>query len=122
MRDKVCSAFRQAVDDNSLWEAAFRRDPDNAMFSSLDAYLDHWPIRHLRAGLPRYLFLIAETEQEQPPVLRTNREFAERASALGNRAEYRVLPGRSHDSAIRKLGEPGDEVFEIVRDLILGSP
>lgn len=103
-------------------EAAFRRDPDNAMFSSLDAYLDHWPIRHLRAGLPRYLFLIAETEQEQPPVLRTNREFAERAAALGNRAEYRVLPGRSHDSAIRKLGEPGDEVFEIVRDLILGSP
>ena len=103
-------------------EAAFRRDPDNAMFSSLDAYLDHWPIRHLRAGLPRYLFLIAEAEQEQPPVLRTNRAFAERAAALGNRAEYRILPGRTHDSAIRKLGEPGDEVFAIVRDLIRESP
>ena len=99
-------------------EAAFRRDPDNAMFAGLDAYLDHWPIRHVRAGLPRYLFLIAEAEQEQPPVLRTNRVFAERAAALGNRADFRVLPGRTHDSAIRRLAEPGDPVFAIVRDFI----
>ena len=103
-------------------ETAFRRDPDNAMFAGLDAYLDHWPIRHLRAGLPPYLFLIAEAEQEQPPVLRTNRVFAERAAALGNRAEYRVLPGRTHDSAIRRMGEPGDAVFTIVRDFVTHAP
>jgi len=99
-------------------EAAFRRDPDMGMFGSLDTYLNHWPIRHVRAGLPPFLFLIAETEQEQPPVLRTNRKFVEDARALGNRADYEVLPGRTHYSAIRKLGEPADPALAIVRDFV----
>ena len=99
-------------------EEAFRRDPDNRMFESLDAYLDHWPIRHVRARLPPFLFLIAEAEQEQPPVLKTNRKLVEDSRALGNRAEYKVLPGRTHYSAVRKLSEPGDPVFAIVRDFI----
>lgn len=99
-------------------EEAFRRDPDNRMYASLDVYLDHWPIRHVRAGLPPFLFLIAESEQEQPPVLKTNRKFVEDARALGNQAEYKVLPGRTHYSAIRNLSQPGDLVFAIVRDFI----
>jgi hypothetical protein len=99
-------------------EEAFRKDPDSRMFESLDVYLDHWPIRHVRAGLPPFLFLIAESEQEQPPVLKTDRKFVEDSRALGNWAEYKVLPGRTHYSAIRKLSEPDDPVFAIVRDFI----
>lgn len=99
-------------------EAAFARDPDNRMYSSLDLYLDRWPIRHVRAGMPPFLFLIAESEQEQPPVLRTNRKFVEDARSQGNWAEHKVLPGRTHDSAVRKLHEPGDPVFAIVRDFV----
>jgi len=100
-------------------EEAFGRDPDNRMYTSLDAYLKAWPIRHVRAGLPPFLFLVAESEQEQPPVLKTNRRFVEDARAQGNWAEYRVLPGRTHYSAVRKLGEPGDTVFAMVRDFVL---
>jgi len=99
-------------------EAGFKRDPDHAMFGSLDAYLDHWPIRHVRAGLPPFLFLIAEAEQEQPPVLMTNKKFVDETRALGNWAEYRVLPDRTHVSAIRKLSEPGDRTLKIVRDFV----
>lgn len=99
-------------------EAAFGRDPDNRLFANLDAYLNHWPIRHLRAGLPPFLFLIAESEQEQPPVLKTNKKFVEDARALGNWAEYKVLPGRTHYSAIRQLGEPADTTFAIMRDFV----
>ncbi|HKH46015.1 MAG TPA: alpha/beta hydrolase [Thermoanaerobaculia bacterium] len=99
-------------------EEAFGRDPDNRMYASLDTYLDHWPIRHVRAGLPPFLFLIAEGEQEQPPVLKTNRKFVEDARALGNWAEYKVLPGRTHYGAIHHLGEQGDPVFVIVRDFV----
>jgi len=102
-------------------EEAFGRDPDSRMFAGLDAYLDHWPIRHVRAGLPPFLFLIAQTEQEQPPVLKTNKKFVEDARALGNRADYKILAGRTHYSAIRKLSEPGDPVFAIVRDFVLKS-
>ena len=99
-------------------EEAFGQDPDNTMYGSLDSYLDHWPIRHLRAGLPPFLFLIADSEQENPPVLKTNRKFVEDARALGNWAEYSVLPGRTHNSAIRKLSEPNDTVFELVRNFV----
>ena len=99
-------------------EAGFAKDPDNAMFGGLDAYLDHWPIRHVRAGLPPYLFLIAEAEQEQPPVLMTNKKFVDDTRALGNWAEYRVLPDRTHTSAIRKLSESGDRTLKIIRDFV----
>ncbi len=95
-------------------EAAFGRDPDNRMYGGLDAYLEHWPIRHVHPGLPPYLFLIAEAEREQPPVEMTNREFVEQARAAGCRAEYRILADRTHMSAIRRFGEPGDSAFVLV--------
>jgi arylformamidase len=99
-------------------EAAFGRDPDNRIYANLDTYLDSWPMRHVRAAQPPILFLIAESEQEQPPVLKTNRRFVEDSRTLGNWAEYKVLPGRTHYSAVRKLSEPADPTFAIVRDFI----
>jgi acetyl esterase/lipase len=99
-------------------EAAFKRDPDWRMYADLDAYLDLWPIRHVRSGLPPFMFLIAEGEREQPPVLKTDRTFVEDARVLGNTAEYRVLPGRTHYSAIRKFAEAGDPTFAIVRGFV----
>jgi len=114
--DELEQALKQHARDRV--EKSFGRDPDNKTYASLDAYLNAWPIRHVRAGLPPFLFLIAEAEQEQPPVLKTNRKFVEDTRALGNRAEYQVLCGRTHYSAIRKINEPGDTVFAIVRDFV----
>jgi acetyl esterase/lipase len=99
-------------------EDSFGRDPDNKIFGSLTAYLDHWPIRHVRAGMPPFLFLVAEREKEQPPVLKTDSTLVEKARALGNWAGYKVLPGRTHYSAIRNLSVPGDGVFTIIRDFV----
>ena len=99
-------------------EESFGRDPDNRIYGNLDTYLDHWPIRHVRAGLSPFLFLIAQSEQEQPPVLKTNKKFVENARALGNWAQYKVLPGRTHYSAIRKFNERGDATFAVVRDFV----
>jgi acetyl esterase/lipase len=100
-------------------EVAFGKDPDSAMYGSLASYLDHWPIRHVTGGMAPYLFLIVEEEKEHPPVLKTNKAFVERTVALGNRAELRVLAGRNHYGAIRKLTEPGDPVFALIRDFVL---
>lgn len=99
-------------------EAAFRRDQDNAMYPSLEAYEDRWPMRHVRAGMPPLLLLVAEEEQEQPPVLRTNRAFADSARQLGNHAEVQVLPGRDHYGAVHRLGEPGDAGFRLIREFV----
>jgi acetyl esterase/lipase len=114
--DELEQALKQY--GRSRVEESFRRDSDNRIYGSLDAYLEHWPIRHVRAGLPPFLFLIAEGEKEQPPVLRTDMKFVEDSRALGNWAQYKVLPGRTHYSAIRNLSEPGDAVFSIVRDFV----
>lgn len=98
-------------------EEAYKKRADR-IFSGLDDYLNHWPIRHLGAGMPPFLFLIAESEQENPPVLQTNKKFVEDARALGNRADYKVLPNRTHYSAIRNLDMPDDEVFKLVLEFI----
>jgi acetyl esterase/lipase len=112
--------LQQAITRNgrARVEERFKATPDFGMYDGLDQYLDMWPITHVRAGMPRFLFLIAEQEQEQPPVLRTNREFVERARAQGNRADYLVLQDRTHSSAVRRLDEPGDAGFLAIRDFV----
>ena len=99
-------------------EQNFSRDPDNRMYGSFGAYEDHWPIHHIHAGLPPFLFLIAEAEQEQPPVLKTNARFVEEARKSGNEAEYKVFAGRKHYTMIRQLHQPGDEVFTRIVEFI----
>lgn len=99
-------------------EQGWSRSPDNKIWPSFDVYRDHWPIRHVHVGMPPFLFLIAESEQEQPPVLKTDAKFVEEARNLGSEVAYRVLVGRKHYTAIRQLHEPGDAVFEIVRRFV----
>ena len=96
----------------------FVRDPDNRMFGSLERYEDHWPIHHVHAGLPPFLFLIAEAEQEQPPVLRTDAKFVDDARKSGNQADYKVFAGRKHYTMVRQLHNPGDAVFAVIVEFI----
>lgn len=97
----------------------FLHEPDNRMYGSLEKYQDHWPIRHIHASLPPFLFLIAEAEKDQPPVLKTNAKFVEDARKFGNEAEYKVFGGRKHYTIVRQLHEPGDAVFAVILDFIL---
>jgi len=96
----------------------FLRDHDNRMYGNLDTYEDHWPMRHLHAGLPPFLFLIAESEQEQPPVLKTNAKFVDEARKLGNEANYEVFVGRKHYTMVRQIHEPADPVFTHIVDFV----
>jgi acetyl esterase/lipase len=99
-------------------EQAWSRDSTSRFYSSFDAYHDLWPIHHVHAEMPAFLFLIAEAEQEHPPILKTNSKFVEDTRKLGNEAAFRVLPGRTHYSAIRQLHQPADSVFAIILDFI----
>jgi arylformamidase len=108
--------LRQSIarDGRDKVEAAFARDPRGKAFGSLDAYQAQWPINYVRAGLPPFFFLIAESEQVNPPVLRTDQQFVDDARAKGSAAELKVFAGRTHYSNIRRIHEPGDEVFAAV--------
>jgi acetyl esterase/lipase len=94
--------------------ASFDRDPRGKAFGGLDGYESQWPIRYVKAGLPPFLFLIAESEQVNPPILKTNQKFVDDMKALGNQAELIVFSGRTHYSNIRKLHETGDAGFSAV--------
>jgi len=113
MRDVDLQA---SIDKNgrAAVESAFPRDPRGRAFGSLEQYESQWPINFLRAGLPAYLFLIAESEQVNPPVLATNQKFVDEARALGSAAQLKVFAGRTHYSMVRRLHQSGDEVFASV--------
>ena len=111
---------RQAIATNGrdTVDAAFARDPRGRAFGSLSRYDSQWPINYVRQGMPPYLFLIAESEQVNPPVLKTNQQFVDDARAKGNQADLKVFAGRTHYSMIRRISEPGDEVFSVVSDFL----
>jgi acetyl esterase/lipase len=114
--DELEQAIAQRGRDNI--ERNFLRDPDNRIYGSLETYQDHWPIHHVHPGLPPFLFLIAESEQEQPPVLKTDAKFVEEARKCGNQADYKVFDGRKHYTMIRQLHQAGDAVFAVILDFI----
>jgi arylformamidase len=112
--------LRESIEKNGRErvEAAFARDPRGKAFGSLETYESQWPINYVRPGLPPFLFLIAEAEQVNPPVLKTNQKFAADSRARGNQADCQVFAGRTHYSMIRRLQAPGDEVFDAVMTFI----
>lgn len=100
----------------------FRVHPDYRAYDSLEQYEEMWAFRHIHAGLPRFLFLIAEAEQVNPPVLETDSAFVDAARKLGNEAEYRVLAGETHYSLIRGLNGKSSAAFEIIVRFVKGRP
>jgi hypothetical protein len=60
----------------------------------------------------------AESEQINPPILKTNQQFVDDARAGGNQAGLKVFAGRTHYSNIRKIHEPGDDVFTTVIEFV----
>jgi acetyl esterase/lipase len=116
--------LRQAIEKNGRErvDAAFARDPRGRAFGSLENYESQWPINYVRAGLPPYHFLIAESEQINPPILKTNQKFVDDSRGRGNRAELTVFNGRTHYSNIRQLHQQGDQVLATVLAFVKGSP
>lgn len=63
--DEIARAL--ARDGRARVESGLRQRQDFAFYGSFDAYQDQWPIHHVRAGMPPFLFLIAEDEQATRP-------------------------------------------------------
>ena len=91
-----------------------------ALVSTDERYLARHGLKisALRGVVPMGSIMWDDDLEQAPPVLKTHRKFVEDARALANWADYKVLPGRTHYSAIRQISEPGDLVFAIVRDFV----
>ena len=99
----------------------FRTDPYDSGFGSLDALNDAVPTAHVSRDMPRFLVLVAESEQVNPPVLADANAFAASAKRSGGSVQVRVLKDRTHYTAIRRLSEPNDPVFGMIREFIQGG-
>lgn len=72
------------------------------------------PARHVSAGLPPTLVLVAEGERFFPPVLRDGAEFVGRALQAGAEADLVVLPDRRHVSVLEEMVSPDDPTVQTV--------
>jgi acetyl esterase/lipase len=93
------------------------------IYPSLGAFRDADPTRHVGAHVPPTLVLVAESEQVQPPILESARQFAQRMRDVGRTADVEVLPDRSHISAVEMMADPLDPTFlRIVGFVARGHP
>jgi arylformamidase len=117
MWDEEFEATAAKMPADKLKEA-LDKQPLYRMFGTPQAYIGFWPMKHVNAAMPPFLFLIAEAEQEAPPVLKHAKAFCEAARKLGVHADWLVLKDRTHYSAIRRFSEPGDPTFEAVKKFV----
>ena len=80
-------------------------------YPTLEAFRDADPTLHAGPHVPPTLVLIAESEQQQPPILVNAQQFAARVRAAGGTVDVRVLPNRHHESALTMMADPLDPTF-----------
>ena len=78
-------------------EGAFQRSPDNRMFASLDAYLDHWPMGHIGAGLPP--FLLVHGTGDMSVLYNWSPQFQAKLKAAGVQCDLITIPDGVHGMA-----------------------
>ncbi len=96
----------------------FGRDPYDAGFGSIEALNQAVPAAHVSAHMPPFLILIAEAEQEHPPILDDAKVFVAAARQAGATADYVVLPGLKHYSSIHNAKSATDATFQRIRAFV----
>jgi len=95
----------------------FETDQEYRAYGTPERYRDSWPMHHIHAGMPPVLFIIAEREKLQPPVLSSAQEFIAAAAKVGCRANYKIVSG-GHMDEVRNLGSSADAVLPAILEFI----
>lgn len=93
----------------------FERDVHDAGFGSVEALNRAVPAAHVSPHMPPFLILIAEEEQEHPPILADAKVFVAAGRQAGATADYVVLPGLKHYSSIHNAKSATDPTFLRIR-------
>jgi hypothetical protein len=96
----------------------FEKNSYLSIFGDKETYSDVSPISHINRDMPKVLFIIAETEQYNPPILEQTREFIEKGSKYNLEMKHIVTKDRTHFTNITKMAFSGDEVYRMVKDFI----
>ncbi len=101
-----------------LFERARQRNEYESIFQTPEIYRDADPFYHINKNMPPFLILIAETEQEQPPILMHANQFNNQMKKMGLKARIEILKDRKHMTAMQKLAEKNDATFRLIVDFI----
>jgi hypothetical protein len=99
----------------------FQTDPYDRHFATLKARNAAVPLAHVGPHMPRFLVLIAETEQVRPPLLADAEAFRAAAKTVGALVDVQVLPARTHMSAVHNIKLPNDYVLHRILTFIANS-
>jgi acetyl esterase/lipase len=97
--------------------SAFATDPEYRAYGTPERYRESWPLHHIHTGIPPVLFIIAEHEEINPPVLASAQEFIAAVTRVGGHAYYKIVPGR-HMDEVHNLGAPGDLIQPAILEFI----
>jgi len=98
--------------------AFFQKNSYLSIFGDTAVYADAQAMAHINAAIPPGLFIIAEKEQFEPPILEQTQEFIEKAKPYNLDISYKVITGRTHMSNITKMPEDNDEVYALIKNFV----
>lgn len=98
--------------------AFFQTDNYLKIFGDTSVYKDACPMEHINPGMPPGLFIIAEAEQVNPPILSQTKDFIEKAKPVQADLRFVVTPNRTHRTNITKMPEDNDPVYQLLVDFV----
>lgn len=109
-----------SISDEKLKDL-FEKDVYLKIFGDKETFFDAGPIMHINAEIPKGLFIIAENEQYQPPILEQTEEFINKATGFNLDLNYVVTPDRTHMTNITKMVEENDFVYSLILKFVLNK-
>ena len=103
---------------NERSKTAFEKNNYLKIFGNAAVFNNASPMIHINSNMPRFLLLIAEAEQFQPPILEQSIEFVKKAKQLNVAADYKVISGRRHMTNITQMVNDNDIVFDAVMEFL----
>jgi acetyl esterase/lipase len=115
-----CITLGTMMDDDESLESLpeseqrslFRTDWFFKIFGSKEIFIESFPLRHIHAGMPPFLMLLAD--REDLPKLNSDRRFAAGAIKVGVSATVELIPYRTHMGTVEAMIDPSDATVDRV--------
>jgi acetyl esterase/lipase len=113
-----CVVIGAMMDDDGTLEKVpdaeqrllFQRDWFFKIFGSKENFIESFPLRHIRAGMPPFLMLLAD--KEDLPKQDSDRRFADEAIKVGVSASVEIIQNRTHMGVVEAMVDPNDPTVE----------
>jgi len=109
MLDQYTPAFRDRI---------FRTNGFFQTFRTPEVMADAGPTQHIGRGMPPYLIVMGDNEQENPPILADSKDFVAKAMQAGGHASYVVIPNRRHLQVLQEMANPDDPAMQAILKFI----